>query len=165
MSSPKLLRLAAIAFGLALTSAAFAQTAAATDWTPDSEATWVARTTLLANIADNAGDDADVSQLGANMGAACEGLQSEQMSHEYGKVPRWALTSQLYVCSAYARWSGKSFMASKRPCSDLKMAVKALADVKPGTDPDDVVQAAGDLDTTLQMILTVTADHKKSCIF
>ena len=165
MSSSKFRRLAASTACLALLSATFAGAAQASDWTPDSEATWVARTNILAQVGGDGSQSYDMTQLGDNMAAACDGLQSEQMAHEYGKEPRWALSSQLLVCSAYNRWSGKAFMTSKRPCHDLETAVSQLGEAKAGQDPDDVVQAAANLTQTAQMILAATANHRKSCVF
>lgn len=165
MSSSKFHRLIASAACLALMGATCAGAVQASDWTPDSEATWVARTNILAQVGGDGSQAYDMDELGTHMASACDGLQSEQMAHEYGKEPRWALSSQLLICTAYDRWSGKSFMTSKRPCSDLQTAVKQLGEAKPGQDPDDVVQAAANMTQTAQLILTATAGHKKSCNF
>ncbi len=165
MPSSHLYRLIASVTCLALIATTCAGAAQATDWTPDAEATWVARTNILAQVGGDGTQQYDMAELGTHMASACDGLQSEQMAHEYGKEPRWALSSQLLICSAYERWSGKSFMTSKRPCNDLQTAAKQLGEAKPGQDPDDVVQAAANMTQTAQLILAATANHKKSCNF
>jgi hypothetical protein len=86
---------------------------------------------------------------------ACDGLQGEQMSHEYGKVPRWALGAQLDMCSAMERWGGKGFMTSKVPCRTMERGISALDGVKPGVDPAEVVEAAAKLKATASLLLQV----------
>jgi len=132
-------------------------------FTPDAAATWVARSLLLARIA---GDDgkSDSATIGANMAAACKGLQSEQISHEYGKAPQWAMGAQMNICYAYDRWSGKTF-SSKRPCDDVQRAIKLMGSADPAKDPADVISAVNALLATAQNLLDATTDHKRACRF
>ncbi len=150
--------------GLAIAIAAMlgAGAAWATDFKPDATAIWVVRTNNMAQIftrdinADAATDAeklANQDQLVANMAFACDGLQGEQIKNEYGKLPRWALGSQLQACTAMERWAGKSFMASKIPCKDVALAIKSLQQAKPGDDPPEAVAAAEALVPTLQKLL------------
>lgn len=70
-------------------------------FTPDAASAWVARSLMLARIAGDDGKAADHATIEANMAAACKGLQSEQISHEYGKAPQWAMGAKMNICFAY----------------------------------------------------------------
>ena len=72
---------------------------------------------------------------------ACDGLTGERMKHEYGKEPRWALSSQLNICSAFDGWAGK-MMGSKSPCKTLEKGLKDLANATAEATPPEVVAAA-----------------------
>ncbi len=157
-----MIRVKGLASAVAAVAFLVAGTAGATDFKPEATSWWVARTNTMAQvfskgINDNASTDAEKlankDQLVANMAAACDGLQGEQMKYEYGKVSRWALGSQLQACTAMQRWSGKAFMTSKVPCKDVVEAIKNLQQAKPGDDPPEVVAAANALIPTLQMLL------------
>jgi hypothetical protein len=150
------------AAAVALAAMLGAGAAGATDFKPDATGWWVVRTNNMAqvltrDITVGAATDAEKlgnkDQLVANMALACDGLQGEQMKNEYGKVPRWALGSQLQACSAMQRWSGKAFMTSKVPCKDVEAAIKGLQQAKPGDDPPEAVAAANALIPTLQRLL------------
>lgn len=108
------------------------------NFTPDAATTWSARTMRMAHIVD----PNNVRTLEKNdFKLACDGLTGEQMKHEYGKEPRWALSSQLNICSAYDGWAGK-MMGSKTPCKALEKGLKDLANATPETSPAEVVAAA-----------------------
>jgi hypothetical protein len=112
---------------IALATASFslvAEQAAASEWKDDAATWWVIRTKHMAEVTtkglnggaqDKSDKIANGDTLRANMLEACDGLQGEQQSHEYGKMPRWALGAQLDVCSAMERWGGRGFMTSKSP--------------------------------------------------
>jgi hypothetical protein len=140
---------------LALVSALAVPVAAmATEFKPDAVALWVARSEQLARVGGDGSANLDADTILGNMKTACDGLQGEQMAHEYGKVPQWAGTSQVYVCSAYGRWSGNSgLFATKVPCVDMKRAIEALGHAKAGDDPEAVVTAAANLKGTVESML------------
>ena len=144
-----------------LATATFASAALAGDtpFTPDAAATWSARSLLLAKVYD----DAVAGTLSKrSFGVACDGITGEQMKHEYGKEPRWALGAQAYVCIAYDGYAGK-FRGSKFPCRDLKRGREELANAaQPGT-PQDVADAAATLTRTIDAILEATEGGKKGC--
>ena len=98
---------------------------AATQFQPEAQTFWVKRTESLARIAGDGSSQLEGDVILANMKTSCEGLQGEQMSHEYGKVPRWALSSQIYACSAFGRWSGAGFLKTKVPCLDVQRGIDA----------------------------------------
>ena len=139
------------AAGLVLAPSAWADTA----FTPDAAATWAARSERMADV--SRGETATETELFANMVTACDGLQGEQVSHEYGKAPQWAVTSQLDICSAYLGFSHK-FMGAKSPCQVLQRGVDRLAGVKPDSDPANVVAAQADLMKTTTDILNAARD-------
>src|ERR1700712_3612534 len=93
-----------------------------TQFTPDAAATWSARSLLMAKVYDDA---ADGTLTKRSFGVACDGITGEQMKHEYGKEPRWALGAQLQVCAGYHGLAGK-FRGSKKPCVNLKAGLKEL---------------------------------------
>lgn len=120
-----------------------------TAFTPDAAATWSIRTMRLAHIVDIA----NPKQLSKNdFKIACDGLTGEQMKHEYGKEPRWALAAQLNICSAYDGWAGK-FQGSKSPCKTLEKGLKDLANATLETSPAEVVSAAQAMRATGDNIL------------
>ncbi|MDB5432527.1 MAG: hypothetical protein JWP35_3643 [Caulobacter sp.] len=153
---------AALALSLAC-GLAMAGQAQASQFTPEATGWWVVRTTNMANvfsknIKDGPTSDADryanLDQLTANLGQACDGLQGEQMKHEYGKVPQWALGAQIDICSGMERWAGKSFMTSRVPCDTVERGLKLLAQAKPGDDPPEVIAAVNALVPTVEALLT-----------
>lgn len=127
-----------------------------TTFTPDAAATWSARTLRMANI----GADGEVSR--ASFGSACEGLTGEQMHHEYGKEPRWALAAQLVICSGYDGWAGK-VGGSKGPCTLLKKGLGELGKATPETSPPEVVAAAAALTGTINTLLAAAENNKGAC--
>ena len=127
-------------------------------FTPDAAATWSARSLLMAKVYDDA---ADGTLTKRSFGVACDGITGEQIKHEYGKEPRWALGAQLQVCSGYDGLAGK-FGGSKKPCVNLKAALKELAHAtEPGTPPE-VADAAAALTKTL-LIIIEAGDGKRGC--
>ena len=141
-----------------LTAALLAAPAQAGDanFTPDAAATWSARTMRMAHIVD----PANLQELTKDdFKFACDGLTGEQMKHEYGKVPRWALSSQINICSAYAGWRG-SLMGSKSMCKTLESGLKDLDKAMPGIAPDEVVSAAQAMHKTGDLILQSAQQHK-----
>jgi hypothetical protein len=127
-----------------------------TPFTPDAAATWSARAMRMANVAG----DGDLSR--ASFGTACDGLTGEQMHHEYGKEPRWALGAQLEICAGYDGWAGK-FGASKGPCSLMKKGLEQLANATLENSPQEVVAAAAALRQTVTTLLAATEGHKGAC--
>lgn len=140
---------AALASVLALSTSAMA----ATEFQPEAQAVWIKRTEMLARIAGDGTSQVDADTIISNMRSSCDGLQGEQISHEYGKVPRWALGSQIYACSAYARWSNTGFIKTKVPCVDVQRGIDALGQMKTGDEAPEVVTAATNLKSTLQAML------------
>lgn len=130
-----------------------------TPFTPDAAATWTARTIRMAKITDDA---AAGNLTKASFATACDGLTGEQMRHEYGKEPRWALAAQLQICSAYDGWAGK-FGGSKGPCTVMKKGVAELAKATPDNSPAEVVAAAVALRSTISTLLAATEGHKGAC--
>lgn len=128
-----------------------------TGFTPDAAATWSARTMRMAHIPDTA----NLQELQSDFKSACDGLTGEQVKHEYGKVPRWALSSQLNICSAYAGWRG-SLMGSKSMCKSLESGLKDIDKAVPGSAPDEVVTAALAMRKTGDLILQ-SAQQAKAC--
>jgi hypothetical protein len=144
---------------LAIATTSSAALAGDSAFTPDAAATWSARTLRMASIMD----DAEAGTFGkASLARACDGLTGEQMKHEYGKEPRWALAAQLEICSAFDGWAGK-FGGSKGPCGTLKKGLKDLANATPETSPPEVVAAAGKLRETVDLLLAATRDNKRAC--
>ena len=123
-------------------------------FTPDAAATWSARSLRMASVKDFA-----PGELKGKLSAACDGLTGEQMKHEYGKVPRWALSSQLNVCSGYSGWAGK-FIGSKEPCKALEKGITDLDRATLETAPPEVVQAAQTLRTTLTSLVDAAKEAK-----
>ncbi len=107
-------------------------------FTPDAAVTWSARTMRMAGIV-NLDNPQALSKNALKF--ACDGLTGEQMKHEYGKEPRWALSSQLNICSAFDGWAGK-MMGSKSPCKTLEKGLKDLANATAEAAPPEVVAAA-----------------------
>ncbi len=143
-------------FAATISSAALAGDTA---FTPDAAATWSARSLQMAGVLDQA---AAGTLSKASFATACDGLTGEQMKHEYGKEPRWALASQLDICSAYNGFAGK-FGASKNPCSSLKKGLGELDGATPESSPPEVVSAAAALRTTVTALLGSTDEHKRAC--
>lgn len=142
-----------------LTASLLAAPAQAGDasFTPDAAATWSARTMRLAHIID----PANMRTLEKNdFKMACDGLTGEQMKHEYGKEPRWALSSQLSICSAFDGWAGK-MIGSKSPCKTLEKGLKDLEKATPETSPPIVVAAALAMRATGDMMLQSARMNKK----
>lgn len=132
----------------------FASTSmAATEFQPEAQAFWIKRTEMLARIAGDGTTPLEGDAILANMKSSCADLQGEQMGHEYGKVPRWALTSQIYACSAFDRWTGSGFLKTKVPCVDVQRGIDALNQVRPAEEAPEVVTAATNLKATLQALL------------
>ena len=140
-------------FGLLAAGAVPAYAMAATQFQPEAQTFWVKRTESLARIAGDGSSQLEGDVILANMKTNCEGLQGEQMSHEYGKVPRWALSSQIYACSAFGRWSGAGFLKTKVPCLDVQRGIDALGQLKPADEAPEVVTATTNLRNTLQALL------------
>lgn len=140
----------------AMIFSATATTAVAGDaaFTPDAASTWSARSLRMAAVKDFA-----PGELKAKFSAACDGLTGEQMKHEYGKEPRWALSSQLNICLGYSGWAGK-FMGSKEPCKMLEKGVEDLDKATPETAPAEVVQAAQALRTTVTDLVDAAKEAK-----
>ena len=150
------LYLAAVLAAATIGSAALAGD---TQFTPDAAATWSARTLLMAKVYDDAADGTLSKQ---SFAVACNGLTGEQMKHEYGKEPRWALGVQLEVCAGYDGYAGK-YGGSKKPCDMFKKGLKELENASaPGTPPD-VVNAAAALTQTLSTILAASENGRKGC--
>lgn len=149
------LYLAGVLTAVTIGSAALASD---TPFTPDAAATWSARSLLMAKVYDDA---ADGTLSKRSFAVACDGITGEQMKHEYGKEPRWALGAQLQVCSGYDGLAGK-FGGSKKPCVNLKAGLKELAHAtEPGTPPE-VAAAAAALTKTLIAIITA-GEGKRGC--
>ena len=128
--------------------------AAATQFQPEAQDLWVKRTSAMALIAGDGATPLEADAILANMKTSCQGMQGEQMGHEYGKVPRWALSSQIYACSAFDRWGGGGgLFATKAPCLDVQRAIDALAQMKPADEAPEVVTATTNLKNTLQALL------------
>lgn len=144
---------------LAVTLAPAAAWAGDTPFTPDAAATWSARTLRMARITDDA---AAGNLTKASFATACDGLTGEQMRHEYGKEPRWALAAQLEICSAYDGWAGK-FGGAKGPCGVMKKGVADLDKATPDNSPPEVVAAAVALRATISTLLAATEGHKGAC--
>lgn len=142
---------------LAATLTAYPAQAGDSGFTPDAAATWSARTLRMAHIVD----PANLQELKDDFKSACDGLTGEQMKHEYGKVPRWALSSQINICSAYAGWRG-SLMGSKSMCKTLESGLKDIDKAVPGSSPDEVVTAALAMRKTGDLILQ-SAQQAKAC--
>ena len=142
-------------FGL---TALIATAAAADDatFTPDAAATWSARSLLMANVTNF-----EPGELKGKFKVACSDLTGEQMKHEYGKEPRWALSAQLNICSGYNGWAGK-FIGSKQPCKELEKGIKDLANAMPATAPPEVVAAAQALSATARNLVDA-AQQAKGC--
>jgi hypothetical protein len=138
---------------LVASGAAPATALAATQFQPEAQALWVKRTEAMARVAGDGTTQLDSATIVGNMRSSCEGLQGEQMSHEYGKTPRWALLSQIYACSAYFRWSGGGWLATKVPCLDTQRGIDALKQMKPEDEAPEVVTAASNLKESLTALL------------
>ena len=146
-------------FGLLATALVAAPAQAGdTAFTPDAATTWSARTMRMANIVNLA----DPQALTKNdFKGACDGLTGEQMKHEYGKEPRWALSSQLNICSAFDGWAGK-MMGSKSPCKSLEKGLKDLDNATAETAPPEVVSAAQSMRASGNAILQ-SGHSNKAC--
>lgn len=142
--------------GLILALTATTALAGDASFTPDAAATWSARSLRMASVVDFA-----PGELKAKFSAACDGLTGEQMKHEYGKEPRWALTSQLDICAGYGGWAHK-FMGSKEPCKALEKGIKELDKATPETAPPEVAQAASALRATATKLIAA-AKGAKGC--
>lgn len=125
----------------------------------DSASYWSARTLLMAKVTDDAASGTLNKQ---SFAVACDGITGEEMKHEYGKVPKWALQAHLEVCVAYNGYAGK-MGGSKKPCDNMKKAIDFLGNAtEPGT-PADVTNAASTLSSTLRTILEATDSGKHGC--
>jgi len=125
-----------------------------TTFTPDAAATWSVRTIRMAHVVDLA----NPRQLTKNdFKMACDGLTGEQMKHEYGKEPRWALSAQLTICSAFDGWAGK-FQGSKSPCKTLEKGLKDLDHATAAAAPPEVVAAAQAMRATGEHILLASKE-------
>lgn len=161
-TATKQLRLLA---GIGFISIFAASSAFAADFQPEAKAIWVARTDLLSKVSGDGTTRPDADTVLANMRTACDGLQSEQMSHEYGKVPQWALNSQIDTCAAYVRWSGGGgFLVTKVPCRDASRAIDLFGSLNEKTDPEDVVAVTTRLKTNLTAMLAAAkgADRRSA---
>lgn len=147
------------AMALALAGVATAAIAGDTPFTPDAAATWSARSLLMAKVYDDAADSTLSKQ---SFAVACNGLTGEQMKHEYGKEPRWALSSQIWICGAYDGWAGK-FQGNKAPCKSLKKGLEELDKANAGVNPPEVTAAASKLRATIVAIMTVAQANKGAC--
>lgn len=96
----KLIGGAVVATSLLAATVAYAETA----FTPEAESLWVARSLRMADLL---GTGDDFESIKHSLGASCDGLTSEQAGHEYGRAPKWAITSQISICAAYGGWAGK----------------------------------------------------------
>ena len=123
-------------------------------FTPDAAATWSARSMLMANVTNF-----EPGELQGKLKVACADLTGEQMKHEYGKEPRWALSSQLNICSGYNGWAHK-FMGSKQPCKELEKGIKDLSNANPQTSPAQVVAAAQALSTSARNLIDAAKEAK-----
>lgn len=140
--------------GAVVASFCLSTTAAmATEFQPEAQALWVKRTEAMARIAGDGASQVEAADILTNMKTSCEGMQGEQMGHEYGKVPRWALTSQIYACSAFDRWTGNGFIKTKVPCTDVQRGIDALGQMKPTEEAAEVVTATTNLKNTLIALL------------
>lgn len=121
----------------------------------DAASVWSARTLLMAKVEDDAANGTLSKQ---SFAVACDGITGEQMKHEYGKVPRWALSAQLEVCVGYNGYAGK-FQGSKKPCVNFKRGLKELAHAtEPGT-PTEVTNAAAALSHALTLLIVAGEGH------
>ncbi len=125
----------------------------------DAAATWSARSLMMAHLDVNG---TDPSAIGRMLAVSCDGITGEQMHHEYGKVPRWALGSQLEICAGYNGWAHK-FGASKNPCKSLEQGLKQLENAQPGKAPEDVVAAAAALRETVSNLLKAAQSNRGGC--
>lgn len=149
-----------MAFGLTFSATA----SMATEFKPEAAEAWVKRSETLARIAGDGTTQLEGEAILANMRAGCEGLQGEQMKNEYGKVPRWALTSQIFACSAFDRWSGRGFVKTKVPCLDVQRGIDALSQMNATEEAPEVVTAANNLKTLLQALLkSATTSNTFQC--
>ena len=133
-----------------------AATAGEASFSPDAAATWSARSLLMANVTQF-----EPGELKGKFKVACSDLTGEQLKHEYGKEPRWALSAQLNICSGYNGWAGK-FIGSKQPCKELEKGIKDLANATAATAPPEVVTAAQALSTTARNLVDA-AKQAKGC--
>jgi len=124
----------------------------------DSAYVWSARSLRMADIGSG---DADPAAIRFALGRVCDGLTGEQMHHEWGKVPAWALSSQSLICSAYDGWAGK-YGGTRQPCKMLEKGLKELNKAQSGTAPDQVVAAAARLRITVVSMLKA-AHAQRGC--
>jgi hypothetical protein len=139
--------------GLVASGAAPAAALAATQFQPEAQALWVKRTEAMARVAGDGTVKLDGPTILGNMRSSCEGMQAEQISHEYGKTPRWALMVQIHACSAYYRWTGGAWGATKVPCLDVQRAIEDLSQMKSEDEGAEVVTAASNLKESLTALL------------
>lgn len=121
-----------------------------TPFTPDAAATWSMRSLRMAEILNFA-----PGELKGNFKRACDGLTGEQMKHEYGKEPRWALSAQLDICLAYDGFAGK-FQGSHTPCKSIEKGIKELDQATAEAAPTEVVEAARSLQSAVAALLHAT---------
>jgi hypothetical protein len=149
--------------GLVAMGAAPVAAMAATQFQPEAQVIWLKRTEAMAAVAGDETTAVEGKVILANMRSSCDGLQAEQMSHEYGKTPRWALLSQVYACSAFYRWSGGGWLATKVPCIDAQRGIDALKEMKPEDEAAEVVKAATNLKGTLEAQLAAAKSGSLRC--
>ena len=149
--------------GLVASGGAPAVALAGTQFQPEAQAIWLKRTQAMAAVAGDETTAVDPQAILGNMRSSCEGMKLEQISHEYGKTPRWALMSQVYACAAYYRWSGGGWGATKVPCIDAQRGIDALKEMKPEDEAAEVVKAATDLKGTLEAQLAAAKNGSLRC--
>jgi hypothetical protein len=120
---------------------------------------WVARTMAIANIARD--DDPGGRDPGETMLAACKGLQGEQMSHEWGKVPTWAVKGQAYVCEGYKAFA-KAIPGSGK-CKLLQQGLDFFGQANPATDPPEVTSAVAAVTATGRALLSAIRSTRRGC--
>jgi hypothetical protein len=132
--------------------------AAETPFTPEAAAAWSERSLRMAKVVDLAFGESITRD---SFSAACQGLTGEQMKHEYGKEPRWALSAQIRICSAYDGWARK-FQGNKAPCAALKKGMGDLDKGRESVNPEEVVLAANALQNAAARILA-SAQSNHAC--
>lgn len=160
LASTTFRRMLGISSALGLLMAPVAASAAS--WTPEGSRHFVEVAHKLAAAANTGTDE---------MGAACKGISmmgTGEIHHEATQSPSWAVRAHAITCFAYSsmasREHGHGFMKSTNPCKNLKSAIDELGSAKPGSDPEEVVAAAGQLSVTLQSLAGDMKDAK-SCKF
>lgn len=147
---------------LAATMVAMPTAAMADQFTPQGAAHWVDITQQLI---------AATNGVSTQMDTSCPSLSpfNGAFRREAQEMRQWAWSAHFNICTAFksvsSRERGKAaFNSSTNPCKNLKIAADELGKAQPGTDPDQVVAAAGRLRTAIASLL---ADYKdaKTCKF